>query len=84
MKVGLNGIDFVIHAAALKQVPAAEYNPEEFIKTNIIGAENIIKASIFNNVKSNCLSTDKATEPINFMVQQNLFLINFLLQLIIL
>ena len=66
LKVGLNGIDFVIHAAALKQVPAAEYNPEEFIKTNIIGAENIIKASIFNNVKKViALSTDKATEPIN-------------------
>jgi len=62
----LNGIDFVIHAAALKQVPAAEYNPEEFIKTNIIGAENIIRASIFNNVKKViALSTDKATEPVN-------------------
>ena len=66
LKVATNGVDFVIHAAALKQVPAAEYNPEEFIKTNITGAENIIKASIFNNVKKViALSTDKATEPVN-------------------
>ena len=66
LKVAIKGIDIVIHAAALKQVPAAEYNPEEFIKTNITGAENIIKASIFNNVKKViALSTDKATEPVN-------------------
>lgn len=66
LKTALKKIDYVIHAAALKQVPAAEYNPEEFIKTNILGAENIIKASIFNNVKKViALSTDKATEPVN-------------------
>ncbi len=60
------GVDFVIHAAALKQVPAAEYNPMECIKTNIHGAENIIKASITNNVdKVIALSTDKAANPIN-------------------
>lgn len=59
-------IDFVIHAAALKQVPAAEYNPMECIKTNIHGAENVIQASIYNNVsKVIALSTDKAASPIN-------------------
>lgn len=61
-----NGIDFVIHAAALKQVPAAEYNPIECIKTNIYGAENVIRASLLNNVqKVIALSTDKAANPIN-------------------
>ena len=59
-------IDFVVHAAALKQVPAAEYNPLECIKTNIYGAENIISACIYNNVKKViALSTDKAAGPIN-------------------
>ena len=62
----LNGIDTVIHAAALKQVPAAEYNPSEFIKTNILGAENVIQASLSNNVKRVvALSTDKASAPVN-------------------
>ncbi len=61
-----NGVDYVIHAAALKQVPAAEYNPEEFIKTNVLGAMNIIDACIYNNVKNViALSTDKACNPIN-------------------
>ena len=46
-----NGVDFVIHAAALKQVPAAEYNPEEFIKTNVLGGMNVIDACLYNNVK---------------------------------
>lgn len=60
------GVDIVIHAAALKQVPAAEYNPMECIKTNIYGAENVIRASIDNNVdKVIALSTDKAASPIN-------------------
>ncbi|WP_108945073.1 UDP-N-acetylglucosamine 4,6-dehydratase (inverting) [Shewanella halifaxensis] len=60
------GVDYVIHAAALKQVPAAEYNPMECIKTNINGAENVIKAAIANNVKKViALSTDKAANPIN-------------------
>ena len=60
------GIDVVIHAAALKQVPAAEYNPMEFIKTNVIGAENVINASIDCGVKNVvALSTDKAAAPIN-------------------
>ena len=62
----MNGVDFVIHAAALKQVPAAEYNPTECIKTNIHGAENVIHAALANNVeKVIALSTDKAVNPIN-------------------
>ncbi len=62
----MNGVDFVIHAAALKQVPAAEYNPMECIKTNINGAENVISAALANNVeKVIALSTDKAANPIN-------------------
>jgi UDP-N-acetylglucosamine 4,6-dehydratase (inverting) len=59
-------IDIVIHAAALKQVPAAEYNPFEFINTNIIGAENVISAALDNEVEAViALSTDKAAAPIN-------------------
>jgi len=59
-------VDYVVHAAALKQVPAAENNPAEFIKTNIIGAMNIIDAALYNNVqKVIALSTDKACNPIN-------------------
>ena len=62
----MQGIDFVIHAAALKQVPAAEYNPMECIKTNIHGAENVIQAALANDVeKVIALSTDKAANPIN-------------------
>lgn len=62
----MSGVDMVIHAAALKQVPAAEYNPMECIKTNIYGAENVIRAAIENNVdKVIALSTDKAASPIN-------------------
>ena len=62
----MEGADYVIHAAAMKQVPAAEYNPMECIKTNIYGAENVIKAAIKNNVKKViALSTDKAANPIN-------------------
>ena len=59
-------IEFIIHAAALKQVPAAEYNPFETIKTNILGAQNLINAAIHNEVnKVIALSTDKASAPIN-------------------
>ena len=59
-------IDIVIHAAALKQVDTAEYNPFEYINTNIIGAENVIRASLNNNIKQViALSTDKAASPIN-------------------
>ncbi|MDQ7016521.1 MAG: UDP-N-acetylglucosamine 4,6-dehydratase (inverting) [Gammaproteobacteria bacterium] len=62
----MQGVDYVIHAAALKQVPAAEYNPMECIKTNIHGAENVIQAALANNVeKVIALSTDKAANPIN-------------------
>ena len=62
----MQDVDYVIHAAAMKQVPAAEYNPMECIKTNIYGAENVIKAAIKNNVKKViALSTDKAANPIN-------------------
>jgi UDP-N-acetylglucosamine 4,6-dehydratase len=62
----MRGVDIVIHAAALKQVPAAEYNPMECIKTNIYGAENVIRAAISNDVdKVIALSTDKAASPIN-------------------
>jgi UDP-N-acetylglucosamine 4,6-dehydratase/5-epimerase len=61
-----SGVDYVIHAAALKQVPAAEYNPFEAVKTNILGAENIINAAIDQNVKRViALSTDKACNPVN-------------------
>ncbi|MFG1497966.1 UDP-N-acetylglucosamine 4,6-dehydratase (inverting) [Saccharospirillum sp. HFRX-1] len=60
------GVDFVIHAAALKHVPVAEYNPTECIRTNINGAENVIRAAIENRVqKVIALSTDKAANPIN-------------------
>jgi len=66
LKLALRDVDFVIHAAALKQVPAAEYNPIEFIKTNILGAQNIIEATFDSKVKSViALSTDKASSPIN-------------------
>jgi UDP-N-acetylglucosamine 4,6-dehydratase len=62
----MRDVDFVIHAAALKQVPAAEYNPMECIKTNIHGAENVINAALDNNVERViALSTDKAANPIN-------------------
>tara|TARA_B100001248_G_C27330414_1_gene431133 strand:- start:79 stop:1059 length:981 start_codon:yes stop_codon:yes gene_type:complete len=62
----LNGVDIVIHAAALKQVPASEYNPTEFIDTNIIGAKNLLEQSFNNNVQTIvALSTDKAAAPIN-------------------
>lgn len=62
----MDGVDIVIHAAALKQVPAAEYNPTECIKTNVHGAENVIAAAIHNEVeKVIALSTDKAANPIN-------------------
>lgn len=62
----MHGVDYVVHAAALKQVPAAEYNPMECIKTNIHGAENVIHAALANEVaKVIALSTDKAANPIN-------------------
>ncbi len=64
----LRGVDYVFHAAALKQVPSCEFYPLEAVKTNIIGTENLINMSLLNNVKKIiCLSTDKAVEPINAM-----------------
>jgi UDP-N-acetylglucosamine 4,6-dehydratase/5-epimerase len=66
LEIALNGIDFVIHAAALKQVDTGEYNPMEFVKTNVLGSQNVIEASIKSKVsRVLALSTDKASSPIN-------------------
>ena len=66
LRRALEGIDTVIHAAALKQVPAAEYNPMEFINTNVLGAENVVQACLDTGVKRVvALSTDKAAALIN-------------------
>ncbi|MDC3382392.1 UDP-N-acetylglucosamine 4,6-dehydratase (inverting) [Candidatus Pelagibacter sp.] len=66
LKMAFENVDYVIHAAALKQVPTAEYNPIEFIKTNVIGSQNIIEAALEGKVKKViALSTDKASSPIN-------------------
>ncbi|WP_102795738.1 UDP-N-acetylglucosamine 4,6-dehydratase (inverting) [Bowmanella denitrificans] len=66
LKTAMRDVDFVVHAAALKQVPAAEYNPMECIKTNIMGAQNVIEAAIESDVgKVIALSTDKAANPVN-------------------
>ena len=64
----LKGVDYVFHAAALKQVPSCEFYPIEAVKTNILGTENVLNAAIYNNIKKViCLSTDKAVYPINAM-----------------
>ena len=66
LRRAMEGIDIVVHAAALKQVPAAEYNPFECIKTNVLGAQNVIEACLDTGVKRVvALSTDKAAAPIN-------------------
>ena len=66
LEMAMRGVDVVIHAAALKHVPAAEYNPFECIHTNVMGAENVVKAAIRCGVeKVIALSTDKAASPIN-------------------
>ena len=66
LNLAFRSVDYVIHAAALKQVPFAEYNPLEFVNTNILGSNNVINASINNNIKKIvALSTDKASSPIN-------------------
>lgn len=66
LKMAMRGVDYVVHAAALKQVEAAEYNPFECIRTNVFGAENVIRAAIANKVeKVIALSTDKAANPVN-------------------
>lgn len=64
----MRGVDIVFHAAALKQVPSCEYNPYEAVKTNAMGAQNVIDAALFHNVeKVIAISTDKAAEPVNVM-----------------
>ena len=66
LKYAMEGVHFVVHAAALKQVPAAEYNPMECIKTNVNGAQNVIDAALHAGVKKViALSTDKAANPVN-------------------
>ena len=66
LTMAMEGINFVVHAAALKQVPAAEYNPMECIKTNVNGAENVIQSAISSKVQQVvALSTDKAADPVN-------------------
>jgi UDP-N-acetylglucosamine 4,6-dehydratase len=66
LDIALHNVDFVVHAAALKQVDTGEYNPMEFVKTNIVGSQNVIDACIRNGVKKVvALSTDKASSPIN-------------------
>ncbi|RAZ94919.1 UDP-N-acetylglucosamine 4,6-dehydratase (inverting), partial [Klebsiella oxytoca] len=66
MKRAFEGVDYVIHAAAMKQVPACEYNPNEAIKTNVNGAQNIIDAALNTGIKKVvALSTDKAVNPVN-------------------
>ena len=66
LNLAFRGIDIVIHAAALKHVPKAEFDPSEFIKTNILGSENVIYAALENNVERVMfISTDKAVNPIN-------------------
>ena len=66
LDIALHGVDYVVHAAALKQVDTGEYNPMEFVKTNVVGSQNVIDACIRNGVKKIvALSTDKASSPIN-------------------
>ena len=66
LRLALHGVDYVVHAAALKQVDTAEYNPMEYVKTNILGSENVMMASIDAGVKKVvALSTDKASSPVN-------------------
>ena len=66
LKRAFKGVDYVVHAAALKQVPSCEYNPNEAIKTNIHGAMNVIEAALDTEVKKVvALSTDKAVNPVN-------------------
>lgn len=66
LEMAVRDVDIIVHAAALKQVPACEYNPFEAVKTNILGAQNVIEAALSNNVsKVIALSTDKAVNPVN-------------------
>ncbi|HHJ06544.1 MAG TPA: UDP-N-acetylglucosamine 4,6-dehydratase (inverting), partial [Anaerolineae bacterium] len=80
LRRALKGVDIVVHAAALKQVPACEYNPIEAVMTNIMGAKNVIEAALDNGVKKVlAMSTDKATAPVNLygatkLVSEKLFI----------
>ena len=66
LRMAMRGVDYVVHAAALKQVDTAEYNPMEYVKTNVLGSENVIQASLDAGVKKVvALSTDKASSPVN-------------------
>ena len=66
LRMAMQGVDYVVHAAALKQVDTAEYNPMEYVKTNILGSENVIQSSLEAGVKKVvALSTDKASSPVN-------------------
>ena len=68
IEIAIKGVDYIFHAAALKQVPSCEFYPMEAVKTNVLGTENILNSSISNKVKKVvCLSTDKAVYPINAM-----------------
>ena len=80
LKRACEGVDVIIHAAAIKQVDTAEYNPEECIKTNVNGAQNVINAALQSNVKHViALSTDKACAPLICTELQSFALTNFLL-----
>ena len=82
LRRALEGVDYIIHAAAMKQVPACEYNPHEAIKTNIQGAVNVIEAALDTGVKRVvALSTDKAVNPINLYGGTKLVSDKLLLQL---
>lgn len=66
LRMAMHGVDVVVHAAAMKQVPACEYNPFEAVQTNIVGAENVVSAAIANGVpRTLAISTDKAVNPVN-------------------
>ena len=81
LHIRLAGVDHVVHAAATKIVPTAEYNPFECVKTNVIGAMNVIDATIDQKVKKViALSTDKASSPLTPTEQQNLLQISFSLR----
>lgn len=68
VSTAMSGVDFVFHAAALKQVPSCEFYPMEAVRTNVLGTENVLNAALANNIKKViCLSTDKAVYPINAM-----------------
>lgn len=81
LKKATRDVDIVLHAAALKQIPSTEYNPEEAVRTNILGAQNVVDACVENNVeKAIAISTDKAVEPINTMgltkaLQEKIFIL---------